>query len=160
MHKRNLAVALATVVLISAIGRMAGWTPTVDAPSNDSGDSGQGPAATSEAAMSDRSPVTGSEPSGEQPLPVRAAIELMAQEFGIEVDAIQVLSVEPITWPDGSLGCPKPGMMYTQMLTDGFRVRLAGGAEEAEYHTDQSTNAVRCEEVSPFDPGGALAPTE
>lgn len=161
MHKRNLAVALATVVLITAIGKLVGRTPTVDAPSNEARDAGQLPAATSEEAMSDPTP-SAADPStaGEQPLGVRAAIELMAQDLGIEIDAIRVLSVEPITWPDGSLGCPQPGMMYTQMLTDGYRVRLAAGDEEAEYHTDMSTNAVRCEDVSPFDPGGAAAPTE
>ena len=37
---------------------------------------------------------------------------------------IKVLSAEAVTWPDGSLGCPQPGMMYTQALVPGFRIVL------------------------------------
>ncbi len=31
------------------------------------------------------------------------------------------------TFPDGALGCPEPGKMYTQALVEGYRVVLARG---------------------------------
>ena len=40
---------------------------------------------------------------------------------------LKVLSAEAVTWSDGSLGCPEPGMMYTQALVPGYRVQIRGG---------------------------------
>ena len=36
-----------------------------------------------------------------------------AERVGVAPDQVKVLSVESVTWSDGSLGCPEPGMMYT-----------------------------------------------
>ena len=38
------------------------------------------------------------------------------------------------TWPDASLGCPEPGMMYAQVLTPGILVVLSYGGELHRYH--------------------------
>ena len=38
-----------------------------------------------------------------------------------------------VTWNDGSLGCPEPGMFYTQALVDGYHVILQAGDEELDY---------------------------
>ena len=44
------------------------------------------------------------------------------------VDQVTVQSAEPVTFPDGSLGCPVPGMAYTQHVVDGYKiVALAAG---------------------------------
>ena len=34
----------------------------------------------------------------------------------------ELVSAEAVTWPDSSLGCPSPGVSYTQALVDGMRV--------------------------------------
>jgi len=34
------------------------------------------------------------------------------------------VEVDAVTWPDTSLGCPKPGMMYPQVLVEGVLVQL------------------------------------
>ena len=47
-----------------------------------------------------------------------------AQRAGVILDQVKVLTVESVTWSDGSLGCPEPGMMYTQALVRGYRVRV------------------------------------
>ena len=44
-----------------------------------------------------------------------------------------VLSAEAVTWPDSSLGCPSPGVMYTQALVDGMRVVVEAGGERYDY---------------------------
>ena len=37
-----------------------------------------------------------------------------------------VVDARAVTWPDSSLGCPEPGMMYTQVLVDGTLRRARG----------------------------------
>lgn len=48
--------------------------------------------------------------------------------------AIEVVAAHDLTWPDGSLGCPEPGMTYTQALIEGYRIELAVGGDVYEYH--------------------------
>lgn len=45
----------------------------------------------------------------------------------------QVESAEAVTWPDSSLGCPSPGMSYTQALVDGMRVIVTVDGEQYDY---------------------------
>lgn len=59
------------------------------------------------------------------------AQRLMVPEASIE----QVGPVEEVTWPDASLGCPEPGMIYAQVLTPGYRFKLQGGGQVYTYHS-------------------------
>jgi len=45
----------------------------------------------------------------------------------------EVVSVEAVTWPDSSLGCPSPGVSYTQALVDGVRVVVTVDGEQYDY---------------------------
>ena len=65
---------------------------------------------------------------------VVAAVDDLAEHLGIESDAVTVLQAVAVTWPDGSLGCPAPGMMYTQALVDGTFVLLEAGGRQYQYH--------------------------
>jgi hypothetical protein len=49
---------------------------------------------------------------------------------------ITIVSMEYTEWPDGSLGNPQPDMAYTQAITPGFKILLAAGGQQYEYHTD------------------------
>ena len=44
-----------------------------------------------------------------------------------------VTSAESVTWSDSSLGCPKPGMMYAQVLTPGLRVLVQAEGKTYDY---------------------------
>jgi hypothetical protein len=78
-----------------------------------------------------------------------AAVSFLAAELNIAPQTIGVLSTEPVDWPDTSLGCPRPGMMYAQMITPGYRFLLEARGETYEVHTDRSVqNAVICETTS------------
>ena len=57
---------------------------------------------------------------------------------------IKVLSAEAVTWSDGSLGCPQPGMMYTQALVPGFRIVLQAGEQTLNYHAMSRGKPVFC----------------
>lgn len=60
---------------------------------------------------------------------VSAVSAEVARLAGVPVDQVVVKSAESLTFPDGGLGCPVPGMAYTQVQVDGFKIVLeAGGA--------------------------------
>ncbi|MGB9738773.1 hypothetical protein [Chloroflexus sp.] len=67
---------------------------------------------------------------------IAAAKQDLAQRLGIDAATIEVVSVEAVTWPDGSLGCPRPGMAYTQVLIDGLLVQLRANGQMYPYHGD------------------------
>jgi hypothetical protein len=55
-------------------------------------------------------------------------------QTGVDPSAITVKESRSVTWSDGSLGCPQPGMVYTQVLVDGFRVVLIANGKQLDYH--------------------------
>jgi hypothetical protein len=61
-----------------------------------------------------------------------------------------------VTWSDGSLGCPEPGMLYTQALVRGYRIVLQAGDERLEYHAGKSGQPKFCpaDKAIPPVPGG------
>jgi hypothetical protein len=75
---------------------------------------------------------------------VEAARRDAASRSGVSPEAIKVLRAERVTWSDGSLGCPLPGMMYTQALVPGFRVILDAGGQVLDYHAGASGHLVLC----------------
>lgn len=52
--------------------------------------------------------------------------------------------VEPVTWSDGSLGCPQPGLLYPQALVPGWRVVVGDGGREWVYHASRRGAWIRC----------------
>jgi hypothetical protein len=73
-----------------------------------------------------------------------AALIDAAKRTGVSRNLLEVLSAEAVTWSDGSLGCPMPGMMYTQALVPGFRVRIRAGGKELDYHAGRTGAPVLC----------------
>src|SRR4030095_6536080 len=74
----------------------------------------------------------------------QAVVEDAARRFKVEASAVVLTRAEQVTWPNGSLGCPEPGRMYTQMLVPGYRVVAKTTAGEMTYHTDARGNVVNC----------------
>ncbi len=64
---------------------------------------------------------------GVPPAVVQAAVADAAARAGVDPAAVTVVSAEAVTFPDGGLGCPEPGMMYTHVLTPGYRVVVEAG---------------------------------
>ena len=85
-------------------------------------------------------------PPAEAGLPTvqRLALTDAAKRSGLPVSALTVVSAEALVWPDGSLGCPQPGRMYTQALVPGYRVRIQAGTALLSYHAGASTEAALC----------------
>src|SRR4051812_8342363 len=68
----------------------------------------------------------------------------LAKRLGIEEREVKKVSVQPKTWPDASLGCPKPDTMYAQVETPGYLIELEAGGKKYAYHAD-GKRAVLCD---------------
>jgi hypothetical protein len=74
----------------------------------------------------------------------RAVVADAARRFQVAESAVVLSRAEQVTWNDGSLGCPQPGQMYTQMLVTGYRIVATTSAGQMEYHTDSHGFVVTC----------------
>ena len=83
---------------------------------------------------------------------VGAARADAARRTGVAAESLVLLSAEAVTWSDGSLGCPQPGVMYTQALVPGYRVRLRGPAGEMDYHASARGSLLLCPAGRAVDP--------
>ena len=77
------------------------------------------------------------------PIVARARADL-ARRLGVDPEALEVISAEEVTWPDGSLGCPEPGMSYTQALVDGSKVVLQYDGRVYVYHAGTDAEPFLC----------------
>ena len=68
----------------------------------------------------------------------------LAEELDIEAEKIGEPIITPETWSDTSLGCPQPGMMYAQVMTEGYKLVYKVKDQVYEYHTDMNSNFVLC----------------
>lgn len=72
------------------------------------------------------------------------AIAAIAEELGVASDMVQVTAVEPREWSDSSLGCPREGQVYLEVITPGFLVTVSVEGEVIKFHSDRRGNVVRC----------------
>ena len=89
---------------------------------------------------------------------LEAALDDAVRRTSTKRDAVEVVLAGPVTWSDGSLGCPQPGMMYTQALVPGYRIVLKAGEQVLNYHAGRSGAPQFCpseQVVPPADMGGA-----
>ena len=84
-------------------------------------------------------------------------VDDLVARTGADPASIEVVRAEEVVWGDGSLGCPQPGMMYTQALVDGYWVVLRTGGQDYDYRATQSGYFVLCEgqKLQPFTTPGA-----
>jgi hypothetical protein len=59
---------------------------------------------------------------------------------------IHVQQVEAREWPDSSLGCPRQGVMYSQIVTPGYLIVISAAGKQLEYHADSRGRVVLCQE--------------
>ena len=87
-------------------------------------------------------------PGLEDPLIVKTvdkARQDLAERLSLPVDQIEVREVRKVTWPDDSLGCPQPGMDYTQVQQAGLLIRLSASGSVFFYHSGTSLEPFMCE---------------
>jgi hypothetical protein len=65
---------------------------------------------------------------------IKKAIGDLAVKTKLAESQIKVVQVEEKLWGDTSLGCPEKDRMYSQVITDGFLITLAGDGRDYTYH--------------------------
>ena len=76
----------------------------------------------------------------------------LGARLGVEPAAIEVLQADYVTWRDSSLGCPRPGYQYLQVLTNGSRIRLGARKRFFQYHSGDNRPPFLCEKPSAIGP--------
>ena len=124
MRVRAYAAAVAScVALVAGCGEQG---PGASAPASD------GPPSPSSATAAS-SPTEGSTVDPQLQPVVDAAIADLRSRPDTGSGPVRVVLAREETFPDGALGCPQPGMSYSQALVDGYRVVLARGDREWLY---------------------------
>ena len=82
----------------------------------------------------------------------------LVRRIGTEEEQIEVIRAEYVTWPDSSLGCPKPGFQYLQVLSNGSRIQLKVDELVFNYHSGGNRPPSYCSKPSdkaplPFEAG-------
>lgn len=97
--------------------------------------------------------------SGEVPDEILEKIiqELMTKIAADRAD-IEVLHAESLTWNDGSLGCGKPGQVYSQALVPGYRVILGHAGQQFDYRATERGFFILCEQPGLAAPGAGRNP--
>lgn len=137
---RPLAVVpLAALVVIACSGGASG-------PSGPPGSDGSSPGPASPA-KTGRSPDGGPAgsgggsggppfPGGGDP-PPRALLQAVsadaAARAGVGPAAVSLVGARAVEWPDGSLGCPQPGMVYTQAIVAGWQIVVRAADRDYDY---------------------------
>jgi len=78
---------------------------------------------------------------------VEAALNEAAGRLGVARASLTTEIVEEREWTDRSLGCPREGVLYAQVITPGYLVVVVGNGRRLEYHTDTTGTAVFCREL-------------
>ncbi len=73
-----------------------------------------------------------------------------ASRAEIEPGDLGLLSIELVTWPDTSLGCPNPERGYAQVQIEGYMLTLSAEASTYTYHTDGDLQVVLCQNGAPL----------
>ena len=59
-------------------------------------------------------------------------------------EKLVIVRAEPVVWNDGSLGCPEPGMMYTQALVNGYWVVIDGAGQTYDFRVGRGGSFRLC----------------
>jgi hypothetical protein len=59
-------------------------------------------------------------------------------------EQLVILRAESVIWNDGSLGCPEPGVMYTQALVKGYWVVVDAAGRKYDFRVGSRGNFRLC----------------
>jgi hypothetical protein len=127
---RRSAIRAAAVVVVVAV--FAGCTGGGAAPSA----SGAPAASTGPTTSFSGTPAVNRGSGGAGVLPPSILAPIVADaagRAGVAASEVEVVTAVERTWPDGSWGCPQPGMAYTQVVVDGYQVVVRAGGRTFDY---------------------------
>lgn len=153
---RKIAIGLLLLTL-TACGGAA--TPTTG--SDSTGSTGASPSAMPSAstAAGGDAPVAGT-PGNDMLLGTgemeKTMMTMLSATISKPEETLKLQNKEAMEWSNGALGCPKEGMMYTEMIVSGYKLTYTDGTQTYDIHTDSTgQNAVLCDNGEPKTLGGS-----
>jgi heat shock protein HslJ len=96
---------------------------------------------------------------GETPLPpdqlpsaVLDAQAWLAEQVGLALGQVEIVSFDRVEWTDSCLGLGGPAESCLQAITPGYRLIVLAGGQEYEVRTDETGTAIRSPQFT-FEPG-------
>ncbi|MDQ3545239.1 MAG: hypothetical protein M3429_01775, partial [Verrucomicrobiota bacterium] len=59
-------------------------------------------------------------------------------------EQLVIVRAEPAVWNDGSLGCPEPGMQYTQALVNGYWIVISAAGQTYDFRVGRGGGFQLC----------------
>lgn len=100
-------------------------------------------------------PVTGEVPQDM----LEPVLEDAAGRADVAVGDLEVIRSQAMVWPDGALGCPRPGEAYIQVIIPGYWVEITGPGGPYDYRLDDRGNFRICDRTLPFGSRGGTVTT-
>lgn len=75
---------------------------------------------------------------------IEAATRDLSRRLLTAEENIEVVEVRFVEWPDGSIGCPEEGVLYTQALVEGAQVLLRFDDKVYDYHAGSDGQVFLC----------------
>jgi hypothetical protein len=82
---------------------------------------------------------------------IQIASQHLADRLGIDIGEVTFVEAAAQDWPDSSLGCPSPDLLYAAVITPGYDITLEAQGQSYSYHTDTVENVVLCIDGLPAD---------
>lgn len=83
--------------------------------------------------------------TGLSPRVLARIVAAVAEERGLAVADVTITEIVAMRWADASLGCPEPGMLYAQVITDGFQIVIDAAGHRHDYRVTRSGGFRRCD---------------
>ena len=105
--------------------------------------------------LPERAPILDEPVTGEVPAAVMATVHQALEKLtGADRSDFNIVKSEEVIWPNGALGCPQPGMHYTQAQISGYQIVLEHNGREYDYRTGETRSLMLClEPMKGFRPG-------
>ena len=71
-------------------------------------------------------------------------VDEIARLAGVSAGEVVIISAEAVTFPNGGLGCPQPGFLYTQVLVDGYKIVAIAAGTSYDYRGTAAGRFRRC----------------
>lgn len=87
----------------------------------------------------------------------QVAVETLGKKLSVDPDKVDVVHVSIMDWSDSSIGCPRPGVEYLQIVTRGAVVMLQAEKKPYRVHVAKD-RAIVCD--APTNDSSALGPRQ
>jgi len=84
----------------------------------------------------------------------------VASRLGVVPADVRIISSEARDFPDGSLGCPQPGMAYAQVITPGHRVLVEADGRRFDVRVAGTRGRICHLRKPPSGAGASVSPRE